>query len=164
MNKSFLPLEEAIDRVEKRFPGVPRQEVLLTRLSLHLQQRLACFLNETLKPWGINETVWISLLAMYSCPDGSINPSELSDMLDSSRTNATRISDEMVRKGWVERIACPEDRRKIVLRLTAEGIAFIEGLLPVSREAQKRLWSDFDPAEKQEMERLMRKLLTTLGG
>ncbi|GGY16741.1 MarR family transcriptional regulator [Paludibacterium paludis] len=164
MNKSFQILEDAIERIDRRFPGVPRQEVLLTRLTLHLQQRLSCHLNEALKPWGINETVWMSLLGMYASEDGSLNPSDLSDMLDSSRTNATRVSDEMVRHGWVERIACPDDRRKIVLRLTKQGIAFIETLLPISRDAQKRLWEDYSSEEKLEMERLMRKLLTSIGG
>ena len=164
MNKSIQTLEEAIDRMEKRFPGVPRQEVMLTRLILHLNQRMCCYLNEALKPWGINETVWMSLLALYAAPGSAVNPSELSDMLDSSRTNATRISDEMVRQGWAERIACPDDRRKIELRMTPAGTALVEDLLPVSRKAQMRLWECFDEEQKHHLEKTLRTLFASLGG
>jgi len=164
MNKSFHHLEQAVDRIESRFPGVPRQEVILTRLYFHIMPRLTCYLNEGMKEYGLNESLWMSLLAMYACPQQKLFPSDISDTLDSSRTNATRIVDELVRNDWATRIPCAEDRRKIGLELTAKGLALVEELLPISRASHRELWQDFDAEERQLMEKMMRKLLARLGG
>ncbi|NWK78095.1 MarR family transcriptional regulator [Aquitalea sp. LB_tupeE] len=164
MNKSFHPLEQAVDRIEERFPGVPRQQVILTRLYFHILPRLTGYLNDGMKEYGLNESLWMSLLAMYACPHQSLYPSDISDTLDSSRTNATRIVDELVRHGWATRIPCAADRRKIGLELTQQGLELVESLLPVSRANYRALWSDFDPEEMQLMEKMMRKLLARLGG
>ncbi len=162
--KSFQTLEQAVNRIEARFPGVPRQEVILARLLYHILPRLSAHLCDKLKHHGLNETVWMALLALYACPQQALYPSEISDTLDSSRTNATRIADELVKNGWAARSPSAEDRRKILLELTPGGIQLVESLLPVSRECHRELWSDFDAAEKQEFERLLRKLLCSLGG
>lgn len=164
MNHTFQPIEQAIDAVGQRFPGTPRQEVLLNRLFCHVMSRLTCHWNEALKPYGLHDTLWIALLALYSNPRQMLFPSDLSDTLDFSRTNATRVSDELVRHGWAERTSCSEDRRKVQLRLTDAGIRFVEQLLPVSREFLAEQWGDFSPGEKDMLEQLMRKLLSTLGG
>lgn len=164
MNKSFHQLEQAIDRVESRFPGVPRQEVILTRLYYHIMPRLSAYLNETLKEYGIHESVWMALMAMYACPEQVLYPSDISDTLDSSRTNATRISDELVKNGWAQRQPCTEDRRKIRLELTEEGTRFVERIMPLARERNRTLWADFTTEEKALLEGLLRKLLARLGG
>ncbi|BAK78480.1 transcriptional regulator, MarR family [Pseudogulbenkiania sp. NH8B] len=164
MNKSFHQLEQAIDRVDSRFPGVPRQEVILTRLYYHIMPRLGAYLNEALKDYGIHESVWMTLMTMYACPDHVLYPSDISDTLDSSRTNATRISDELVKNGWAERQPCAEDRRKIRLVLTDAGIRFVELIMPVARDRNRSLWSDFSGDEKVQLEGLLRKLLARLGG
>ncbi|CUA81863.1 MULTISPECIES: transcriptional repressor MprA [Gulbenkiania] len=164
MTRSFTQLEQAMERVETLAPGVPRQEVILTRLYYHIMPRLSGYLNDILKEHGVNETVWMALLTLYACPNQTLNPSDISDTLDSSRTNATRISDELVRHGWAARVPCCDDRRKIRLDLTEEGVRFIESVLPVSRAAHRDLWSAFSTEEKTQLETLLRKLLTRLGG
>lgn len=164
MNSSFQHIEQAIDAIEQRNPGSPRQEVILNRLFSHIQSRLTCHWNEALRPHGLTETLWIALLALYSNPEQTLYPSDLSETLDFSRTNATRVSDELVRLGWAARKSCSEDRRKVKLRLTPEGNAFVQGMIPVSREHLIRQWGDFSATEKDTLEHLMRKLLTALGG
>ncbi len=48
-----------------------------------------------LKAQGINETLFMALITLESQENHSIQPSELSCALGSSRTNATRIADEL---------------------------------------------------------------------
>lgn len=164
MNNSFQNIERAIDAIGQRYPGAPRQEVILNRLFCHIMSRLTCQWNEALKPYAINETLWIALLALYSQPDQALYPSDISETMDFSRTNATRVCDEMVKHGWALRISCCEDRRKVQLKLTPAGIKFVEDLIPRSREHIQQQWGDFSSQEKDTLETLMRKVLTTLGG
>jgi len=159
MKTSFHNIEQAIDRVEELSPGSPRQEVILNRLFCHINSRLICHWNEVLKPFGINETLWLALLTLYSHPEQTLYPSDISDTLDFSRTNATRVSDELVKNGWAIRTACCDDRRKILLKMS-----FIESLLPTARQCLVDQWRDFDVQEKDALEDLMRKLLSTLNG
>ena len=164
MNHSFLNIEQAIDQIDARYPGSPRQEIILNRLFCHVRSRLTCHLNEALKPYALNETLWIALLALYSCPEQTLYPSDLSETLDFSRTNATRVADEMVKHGWAARTSCCDDRRKIQIKLTPEGMRFVEKVIPIARVYMLGQWADFSTQEKDTLEALMRKLLTTLGG
>jgi len=93
---NFLRIEQAIDVVGQRNPGTPRQEVILNRLFCHVMSHLTSLWNEALKPYAINETVWTALMALYSQPDQALYPSDISDAMNFSRTNATRVCDELV--------------------------------------------------------------------
>ncbi|MGQ7115706.1 MarR family transcriptional regulator, partial [Escherichia sp. TWPC-MK] len=56
--------------------------------------------------------------------------SELSCALGSSRTNATRIADELEKRGWIERRESDNDRRCLHLQLTEKGHEFLREVLP----------------------------------
>lgn len=74
-----------------------------------------------LKAQGINETLFMALITLESQENHSIQPSELSCALGSSRTNATRIADELEKRGWIERRESDNDRRCLHLQLTEKG-------------------------------------------
>ncbi|HQT26955.1 MAG TPA: MarR family transcriptional regulator, partial [Burkholderiales bacterium] len=115
--------------------------------------------NHQLSEFGLSGTSWFALIMIYSTPENAINPCNLSYDMVSSRTNITRLSDELVEKGWVERHASGEDRRKIVLSLTPKGKELVETVLPIQWKHYRELWSGFDAGELEQFERLLRKLL-----
>ena len=164
MSDSFHCFEHAVDAIAAKHPGTPRQEVILTRLYYHVLPRLSAPLLAALKPYGLNEASWMSLLALYAQPDFTLNPCKLSETLDFSRTNVTRVADELEKNGWVTRQPSAEDGRKIALCLTATAHALIAEVLPQLRDHQRQLWSGFSEVEKVAMEALLRKLLTQLEG
>jgi len=159
---SFAACEQATDNIARKMPGSPREEVLLTRLALHIQPLLLNYLNDSLKPFGINETTWMALMVLYARPDQRINPSELSDALSFSRTNATRVVDDLCERGLIQRLSCPDDRRKTILILTEAGQQFITDTLPSQRQRVRELWRDFDDSEKAMLDKLLRKLLVSI--
>jgi len=164
MNDSFKPFEAAIERVAKRVKATAPQEVVLTRLYHHVYTRLIEYYDEFLKSHSLNLTAWMALIMIYASEDHSLKPSELSTCMNSSRTNSTRVADELVEKGWVERLPCQTDRRQLYLQLTEQGVAFVQDLLPQMRDRHRLLWSTFNKDDKETMDRLLRKLLTQLGG
>jgi MarR family transcriptional regulator, negative regulator of the multidrug operon emrRAB len=164
MSDSFQPFESAVHQVARRIKGTPTQEVLLTKLLHHVDTRLTDYHDGILKQSGLTHTVWTALIMLYASENGGLKPSELSVFMDSSRTNATRLADELVAKGWVERCPCADDRRQIYLQLTKKGLTFVESQYPALRERHSRLWAAFSKTEKQTMEALLRKLLKELGG
>lgn len=164
MNNSFTYVEDTIDKVAETFPTTNKKRVVVARLFHHITPRLTHYLNEQLKPFGLYEATWLSLLALYAHADHEQSPTDLSEVLDASRTSATRVADELVKNEWVARTWCDQDRRKVVLTLTPKGHELINTVIPALQVQFAALWADFEPEEMVLFEGLMRKLLSRLGG
>lgn len=162
MDSSFAPIEHMLNFRAKKQKDFPYQEILLTRLCMHMQSKLLENRNKMLKAQGINETLFMALLTLDAQENHSIQPSELSSALGSSRTNATRIADELEKRGWIERRESDNDRRCLHLHLTPDGEAFIQKVLPPQHKSLHLLWSTLDADEQKQLETLTRKLLSRL--
>ncbi|HEQ1858904.1 TPA: transcriptional repressor MprA [Providencia alcalifaciens] len=166
MESSFTPTEELLNaRVAQQASlenTIPYQEILLTRLCMHVHGKLLESRNNMLRAQGVNETLFMALMILDTKDSRSIQPSELSAALGSSRTNATRIADELEKNGWIERKESHNDRRCLHLHLTEKGSEFLGGLLPPQHKALIDIWSSLDIDEKQLLDKLMRKLLAKL--
>ncbi len=57
MDSSFTPIEQMLKFRASRHEDFPYQEILLTRLCMHMQSKLLENRNKMLKAQGINETV-----------------------------------------------------------------------------------------------------------
>jgi len=163
MNHEFSFFELGIDRISRRLPGMPKDRVLINRLFFFVFKELDDRYNQRLADYGLNSTAFLALAMLYSSEDTPLNPCDLSDALISSRTNVTRLTDDLVGAGWVARQASVEDRRRVELSLTETGSALVEKVLPVIWDLVSEQWSDFSPAEVIEFDRLLRKLLAGLG-
>ncbi|CAA2930745.1 Transcriptional repressor MprA [Arsenophonus endosymbiont of Bemisia tabaci Q2] len=127
---SFFPIEQLLNerkqQQQKSTISLPYQQILLTRLCIHVQGKLLENRNNMLKKQVINETLFMALIILDTQTTHSIQPSELSDALGSSRTNATRIADELENRKWIERKESHNDRRCLYLHLTEEGSNFLK--------------------------------------
>lgn len=61
---------------------------------------------------------------------GPLTQRDLSRKILTSPGNLTDVIDKLGRRGFVARVACPEDRRSVRVVLTPTGTAFIEALFP----------------------------------
>ncbi|MGV3346328.1 transcriptional repressor MprA [Enterobacteriaceae bacterium LUAb1] len=162
MDSSFTPIEQMLNIRANRQENFPFQEIMLTRLFMHMQNKLLEKRNEMLKNQGINETLFMALIILDAQENQCIQPSELSCVLGSSRTNATRIADELERRGWIERRESDNDRRCLHLYLTEAGNAFLRQMLPPQHQNLRYIWSILLADEKKQLEYIFRKLLTRL--
>ena len=164
MSFSQAELTNALRLLSERLPEFSEPQAQISRLLRVVTERLSGNLNESLKEFGINENLWFAVMAVYVSPDSEILPSRLSDLMDLTRTRATRLSDEMVERGWVERHINQQDRRQIVLKLTAEGEAFIQKVWPQIANRDQNVWEAFAEEDYAQLHHLLSKLLTRLGG
>ena len=164
MSFSQAELTNALRLLSERLPEFSEPQAQISRLLRVVTERLSGNLNESLKEFGINENLWFAVMAVYVSPDSEILPSRLSDLMDLTRTSATRLSDDMVERGWVERHINQQDRRQIVLKLTAEGEAFIQKGWPQIANRDQNVWEAFAEEDYAQLHHLLSKLLTRLGG
>ena len=155
---SFAVIESSIGRVAKRLPSAPVQDLVIMRLIKHLSALFGANLSRMARPAGLNEVSFRTLMMLYANAGGA-HASQLSDATGETRTNITRICDELARKGLLQRHPSVEDRRRVVLELTRKGETLIERLLP-------KVWSQLEAGmralnagEKRELERLLKKLV-----
>ncbi len=153
-----LPVEKIMARCEELLPGTPVEELLLGRLLAAAQYRLAEAKSRSLAQEGLTDTLFISLLILLSSDEG-MQPSELSLMLGASRTSGTRVSDELVSRGWAVRREVQGDRRCQLLQLTDSGRAFLLDVLPRQRAWLRELWEPFAAGEREQLIALLRKVL-----
>ena len=164
MSFSQAELTNALRLLSERLPEFSEPQAQISRLLRVVTERLSGNLNESLKEFGINENLWFAVMAVYVSPDSEILPSRLSDLMDLTLTSATRLSDDMVERGWVERHINQQDRRQIVLKLTAEGETFIQKVWPQIANRDQNVWEAFAEEDYAQLHHLLSKLLTRLGG
>lgn len=119
--------------------GANSEDVVLFVLYKHVFKGLMELSNEVLKPAGLSQVSFMTLMALRTAPDNALNPSLLCEISGESRANMTRIGNELVGKGLIQRVPSVADRRRLVLSLTPAGQRLIRRLLP-------RLWGRLTPA------------------
>lgn len=80
-----------------------------------------CFDRSLQENCGISMAWFEVLLRLGRSPDNRLTMSELARQLAITSGGATRLVDRVVSAGYIERSACPDDRRVQWVRLTDSG-------------------------------------------
>ena len=157
-------MAEGIGRVGRLIPRMPADESRLCRLLMMLGGRLQETLEGWLKPHKLNHSEFITLMFLYGRPDGCSTPGELCDLTSQGATNMTRIGNALVERGLITRGPSSEDRRRVVVRITAAGRRFVERMLPSVFPLVDTAFAGFTAREKKQFDRLLLKLADNLDG
>jgi MarR family transcriptional repressor of emrRAB len=162
MHECLDHMVEGIGRVREIFPELPIQEVVLTRLLLMVGGNLLGELERNLKPHGLNDSDFRTLMMLYSRPTGSATPSELCGYAQQGATNMTRIANVLVKAGLITRAPSAEDRRRIVLSITAAGRRLVRKILPPLFPSVHGAFASISAADKRTLERLLRQIAVNI--
>lgn len=155
-------INSAVKRVSAIVPGAPKDDIRLVRLIHGVAAGMSARFDNLLRPYGLNETDFRTLMQLFCSPDGQAHPSHLSQLATQSRTNMTRIVDSLVERGWVSRYASDVDRRRIVLAITRDGEALVKRLLPHFHPKLSSFLSILSKDEKQTMTEGLQKIAASL--
>jgi len=154
--------EQHVERAHHRAVGEPLGDIKLAILIKHNAWLLSALLDKGLEPYGINNVAYIAMMTLYGTPDNLANPSDICVATGETRSNMTRITDELVKKGLIKRITNEEDRRRVDLSLTEAGIALLLTVVPIVRLGNEIVFSVFSPETKAIFEADMLKLKNAL--
>ena len=155
-------IDSAVTRVSAIVPGAPKDDIRLVRLIHSVAADMSARFDGMLRPHGLNETDFRTLMQLFCSPEGQAHPSDLSQLAAQSRTNMTRIVDSLVERGWVSRYASDVDRRRIVLAITKEGEALVKRLLPQFHPKLSSFLSILSRDEKRTMTEALQKIAASL--
>ena len=159
---SFAAAERRIEVTRRRLRDYPDQLVRLTRMITHLQKRHTDMANAVLRPYELNYVTYTAMMMMYGSEEQTATPSELSEATGEKPTNITRICDELLRKGLIERNPSTDDRRRVVVRLTREGERLVEQVQPELWRTLEQVYGGLSAAEQRQLIGLLRRPLQQL--
>ncbi len=129
--------------------------VLISQIAYHRERKL----EAELAPLGVSVQLWRSMVVIHRIVDCSM--SDLSRFSLADRTTLTRSVDQLVAKDMVERYVSPEDRRLVLLRLTADGVRLFDTALAITRKVNAEIVEHAPPPDTK---RLADTLEGLLGG
>jgi DNA-binding MarR family transcriptional regulator len=127
----------------------------ISRLARELEQRLEPVYREH----GL-EPGWHDVLATLrrSGPPYELRPSELTGTLMLTSSGTTKRLDRLEQAGLVERAPDAQDRRGVLIRLTAKGRDVIDATTEAHLANERRLLAALSAAEREQLAGLLRRL------
>lgn len=154
-------LDEGFEGIRKAIPELP-DDAKLCRVLLLLAERMQAEFEHKLRPYKLNDSEFRTLVMLFSRPDGTSTPGELCVFTSQGPTNMTRIANALVKRGLITRGPSAEDRRQVVMQITAAGKRFVHKMLPGMLPRLQLIFAGFTQADRRSFGRLMRKLATNL--
>ena len=99
-------------------------------------------------------------LAVVEGAGEPLTPSQISERVLVPSATMTATLDLLERRGWVERIANPDDRRSVLVRVTADGRDATDRLLPGIRAIERQILGALTATERRQLLGLLDKVLT----
>lgn len=145
-----MNVEEHIKTTAK-LPPERRTIIHLMLVNNHIQDVLA----QALKPYDVSIQQFNVLRILRGQRGEPANLSTLNDRMVSRMSNTTRLVDKLIVKGLTVRNTCPENRRKVEIRLTDDGTKALSKMDLAVEMAEKQLMSALGPKELEVLNNLL---------
>ena len=100
-----------------------------------------------LKPFGISEQQFNVLRILRGQKGIAANLSTVQDRMVNKMSNTTRLIDKLIQKKLVKRNICKENRRKIELFITEDGLSFLKKIDPITDDIEKKTLGKISPKD-----------------
>lgn len=112
--------------------------------------------NKLIQAYGLNPTEFAVLELLYH--KGDVPLQQIGGKILLASGSITYVVDKLENKGYLKRVACPNDRRVTFAQITNEGKQFIESVFPEHESRIHELMSELTPDEKETAIGLLKKL------
>ncbi|MEH7121048.1 MarR family transcriptional regulator [Neobacillus vireti] len=112
--------------------------------------------NKAIQLKGLNPTEFAVLELLYHKGDQPMQ--QIGGKILLASGSITYVVDKLEQKGFLRRIACPNDRRVTYAQITEQGKAFIEEIFPEHATQIDKLMSSLSEDEKTSAIDLLKKL------
>jgi DNA-binding MarR family transcriptional regulator len=93
-----------------------------------------------------------------------LSQTQLAQLVFKDHPTLTRIIDLLCKKGYMERIPNPNDRRSFQLHLTTSGEEKVRALRPQILEIREKAWENLSETDFEEFKRILNTIYMNLGG
>ena len=153
-----LPTDPTLEEFAKRYPDLDPSALKTCVVLLRTGSDLLTAFETILGKHGLSQGRFLTLIVMNRTPNKAINPSTLAEKVGVKRATMTGLLDGLERKGLVKRLAHPEDRRKVSIRLTDTGRQVLDEMLPDYYSRIAKLMVNLTENERKSLVSLLGKI------
>lgn len=139
-------------------PDLPMAETVMVRLLRISVVGMGQFFDPIFLRLGLTESSFHVLCLLMANENGHASPSDLADLVGTSRANMTRILEMLIRDDYVTRATQGRDGRRNIITITEKGRNAATDAVPAMVEPLKLAFSDLTPEEFDQLEFLLRKV------
>jgi DNA-binding MarR family transcriptional regulator len=137
-----------------------RYSFLLDRTARKVKQ----YAQQQFKQGDFDVTVDQWLILKNLSENGHLSQTELASLVFKDHPTLTRILDLLCKKGYVERVPHPVDRRSFQLHLTENGVKKVTELKPKVLEIREKAWENLNETDFEEFKRILNTIYQNLDG
>ncbi|MFT3795881.1 MarR family winged helix-turn-helix transcriptional regulator [Flavobacterium sp.] len=134
--------------------ALPKKTVLNI---MYTQNLMAERFNEVLKPFDISAEQFNVLRILRGQKGNPANMYLIQERMLAKTSNTTRLVDKLLLKGLVTREICPENRRKMEVKITQKGLDLLVDLDPKVDEHEALYASNMSEEELENLNFLLEK-------
>ncbi len=112
-------------------------------------------IGNTLQPYGLSLQQFNVLRILRGRNGAAASLESVTGDMIHRMSNTSRIVDKLLEKGLVERVLCPENRRKVNIFITQRGLKLLKKIDRVINQTEETLTASLS---KQEMDQLLQLL------
>ena len=131
-----------------------RIAILIKRIALSIDK----FAGQVLAPYELSNTQYKIIKFLYRQPDTAVRQTDIEKEFSLTNPTVTGIIQNLEKKGLVQRIPNPEDKRSKLLILTEEAMSIKEELYQIGESIEAHVTSNLTKSEYDELMRLLNKI------
>lgn len=144
---------EEIIKTEKKIP-------LESRTIIHfflVHNKITEAIAKALRPFDVSLQQFNVLRILRGQKGTPANLSTLNERMVTKMSNTTRLVDKLILKGFVDRIVCPSNRRKVEISITAKGIKVLKKMDTAMQNTEKSILQNMSAKELDYLNALFNK-------
>lgn len=147
-----MNVEEKL-KTDKKIPLPSRTIIHFMLVNNKIREAIA----NSLKPFDISPQQFNVLRILRGQNDKPANLSTINERMISKMSNTTRLVDKLILKGYVDRITCPSNRRKIEISINTKGRTALGEMDVAMDKAEKDILKNMSKKELENLNQLLNK-------
>lgn len=124
----------------------------------HINSKIKDELLLQLKPYDLSIEQFNVLRILRGQKGNPINLQDIQERMISKMSNTTRLVDKLVKKDFVKRITCKNNRRKVEISITDLGFKILSLLDPIIKNTEQQITAHLNTKELKQLNTLLLKL------
>ncbi|OZV69067.1 MarR family winged helix-turn-helix transcriptional regulator [Winogradskyella aurantia] len=115
-------------------------------------------LLENLKPFELSLEQFNVLRILRGQNNKAINLQDIQERMVTKMSNTTRLVDKLIKKGYVNRVICKANRRKVEISITKNGLDVLKKIDPIMDASEAKVTKNLSKQDLEQLNKLLIKL------
>ena len=155
-------IERTTETLAKALPALPIAETVMIRLIRVGVYGLEDYFLKIFRDLGLTEKSYHTLCVLVASKKRQAYPSELSELVGTSRANMTKVLAALEAEDYIKRESGKTDARRSLIKITAQGLRVVNKITPLIAGPVADAFSGLNADEISALDELLRKLIVSL--